>query len=342
MNLPLIDGALFFDNSALENLACPRKFYYKVIERIVKSGTSAGANFGSTVHRGLETRYKLCGTSAVKSEHVMPINSAMLEWLDGHPQPQTEFRNYGHACNMLAVYNQQYGQEDFKILTTSEGKPLVEASFALPFACIIKNDDKWSVFPWNGEDWEFKGTRSQAQAWHWVYYTGKIDLGIEDNSGIWSFDHKTAFQFGDGFLQQMDMDAGQLGYMWALQQVTGKQACGYIIDAIRVRRPKKSDDPMAGSIDATDFFRRPFFKPQETLLEWRKNTLSIIFNIANMLEQGDFPMHRSQCISKYGACEFIDVCSTPPSQRDLIKNSGMYEENRWSPLKSVETAGATE
>lgn len=381
MNLPIIDGALFFDNSALENLACPRKFYYKVIERIVKSGTSAGANFGSTVHRGLETRYKLCNTSPViydkqikcdkckgtgqfsdvlnatwqtcsvcqgsgSSSAPVQINFSMLEWLDAHPQPQTEFRNYGHACNMLAVYNQQYGQEAFKILTTPEGKPLVEASFALPFALLVKFEEYYTVFEWDGDE-DFYRLQKQAAASRGmfcikVYYTGKIDLGIEDNSGIWSFDHKTAFQFGDGFLQQMDMDAGQLGYMWALQQVTGKQACGYIIDAIRVRRPKKSDDPMAGSIDATDFFRRPFFKPQETLLEWRKNVLSIILNIANMVEQGDFPMHRSQCISKYGACEFIDVCSTPPSQRDLIKNSGMYEENKWSPLKGVEAAGATE
>lgn len=336
MKLPLIDGAILIDNSTLEKLSCPRKLQINWIDKLVKQGTSAGANFGSTIHRGLETRYKLCGTAAVQTEHILPINSSMLEWLEANPQPDAEFRNYGHACNMIQVYNQQYGQEQFKILTTQEGKLLVEASFMLPMALLIKvSNTVFAIEQWNGsevevDDHELKGLRVIK-----VYYTGKIDLGIEDTSGIWSFDHKTAFQFGDSFLQQMDMDAGQLGYMWALQQVTGKEARGYIIDAIRVRRPKKGDDLLGstGCIDKTDFFRRPFFKSQSVLTEWRANVLQLILNIANMAEQDYFPMQRSQCISKYGACEYYDICNTPPEQRDLIKNSGNYVENKWSPLK---------
>lgn len=339
MQIPLIDNALFIDNSTLELLRCPRLLELKWIHKKVPVAVRAGANFGSTMHRGLETRYTLCGTGPVLADHVPLINDSMLQWLNEHPQPENEFRNYAHACAMMREYNQQYGQEDFKILTTEKEKPIVESSFALPFGLLVYyGNEHVKTEAWDGTIKCFEYVTNQPNVTKVVkiYYTGKIDLGIEDNTGIWSFDHKTAFQFGESFINQMDMDGGQLGYMWALQQVTGKKAAGYIIDAIRVRRPKKSDDPLSGSIDKTDFFRRPFMKQQEQLDEWKTDVLHMIQNIANMAEQDYMPRHRSQCVTKYGSCDFFDVCNTPLSQRDLILNSGNYEENTWSPLKQVE------
>lgn len=327
-HIPLIDGAFIIDNSGLEDLKCPRLFQYKQLNRKVAANARAGANFGSTIHRGLETRYNRCGSNLVDATTAIHIEADMLAWLTENPQPDMDFRNYNHACKMMAVYNNIYKNEQFKIVVSpSSGKLVIEASFCLPFGSVVKHrdDNHWFVTK------EQNPPASSDFAVHPIYYSGKIDLGIQDNNGIWSFDHKTAFQFGESFDKQMGMDGGQLGYCWALGQVLGTKPQGYIIDAIRVRRPKKQDE-FGGidCIDGTDFKRTPYYVSQDMLDEWREDTMQLIRNIFDYHANGHFPRHRWNCTNKFGMCDFYDVCSTPRAQRDMILESAMYEENIWN------------
>lgn len=329
-SLPLVDGCALFDNSSLEKFRCPRAWQYSELDLKSPTAERAGANFGSTMHRGWETRYTLCGTEAVDAASAMLIETQMLAWLNEHPQPEQDFRNFDHACKMMRVYNKIYGREGFNILKNTHGKPIIENSFMLPFAL-------WKEGEQTVTEWAYTGPSSWTaemiltNGWTPIYYTGKIDLGIEDNNGIWSFDHKTAFQFGDTFTKQMAMDGGQLGYCWALGQTIGKQPVGYIIDAVRVRRPTvKQDFTGESPIDATDFTRTPYFVTPDMLAEWREDVMQIMKSIFLCHAAGHFPRHRWQCVNKYGACEFYDVCSTPRAQRELVLNSGMFEANTWS------------
>lgn len=319
MNLPLIDGHFIIDNSTIEKLRCPRLYEYTEVHRKAKADAKAGANFGSTIHRGLETRYNLVGVEQVDSATKCLIETNMHEWLEANPQPVGEFRDYNRACQIMDVYNAIYKKESFKILTApSTGKPIIEASFALPFG-MVQN------IP--------------------ILYAGKIDLGIQDHNGIWSFDHKTAFQFGESFDKQMQMDGGQLGYCWALGQTLGVKPQGYIIDAIRVRRPTKGEefDPTKSSIDRTDFKRIPYYVSDSMIEEWKKDVTALIVDIFSHYDRGYFPRHRWQCVSKYGPCEFFDVCSTNIDQREMILNSGLFEENKWtSGLKTTPTKQESE
>jgi hypothetical protein len=300
-DIPLTDGAFIIDNSGIEKFKCPRAFEYGVDMRRIAVGKAAGANFGSTIHRGLETRYKLVDTNPVDDATTMVINTAMHEWQQENPQPIGDFRNYDHAVKFLAVYNQIYKKETFNIITHN-GKKIIESSFLLPLGTVQN-------IP--------------------ILYSGKIDLGIESN-GIWSFDHKTAFMFGEGFDKQMAMDGGQLGYCWALGQTLQVTPRGYIIDAMRVRRPKKEDE-FGGTapIDGTDFKRIPCPVSQEQVEEWKKDTLTIVSDIFNCYDRGYFPRHRWQCVGKYGICEYYDVCSTNITQREQIINSNLFEESKW-------------
>ena len=302
--LPLVDGVFLIDNSSIEKFKCPRAWQYNELFLKTPVAARAGANFGSTIHRGLETRYNLVGTNAVDAACAVAIETSMHEWLEQNPQPTNDFRNFDHACQMMRVYNHIYGREGFKILTNHIGKPIIEASFALPFGTLMNTP---------------------------IFYCGKIDLGIEDNNGIWSFDHKTAFQFGDSFSKQMGMDGGQLGYCWALGQVLGKKPQGYIIDAIRVRRPTVKQQTIGEApIDATDFSRTPYYVSQDMLDEWREDVMAIIKNIFLCHEADLFPRHRWQCTNKFGICEYYDICSTPREQRHMILNSNLFEENKWT------------
>lgn len=323
--LPLVDGCFLIDNSGLEKLKCPRAFQYSELNRKSPIASKAGANFGSTIHRGLETRYGLQGTEAVTQPTQVLIESAMREWLDQNPQPESDFRNFNHACKMMQVYNNIYKKEEFKILTNQQGKPIIESSFALPFGIAYFEDSQWKTRFWSGGLSEVKKEEIP------IYYCGKVDLGIEDHNGCWSFDHKTAFQFGDTFDKQMAMDGGQLGYCWSLGQTIGRKPQGYIIDAIRVRRPTKKDEfTEKPPIDGTDFKRTPYYVSQDMLDEWKKDVLTLIQNFFAYHANNHFPRHRWNCTNKFGLCDFYDVCSTNQEQRDMILNGSLFEENTWS------------
>lgn len=328
-DFPLVDGCAIFDNSSLEKFRCPRAWQYSELDLKSPTAERAGANFGSTMHRGWETRYNLVGTELVDPASALLIESAMNEWLQQHPQPEQDFRNFNHACKMMRVYNNIYKRESFTILKNAHEKPIIENSFMLPFA--VWREDEQTVKEWNAGPGGWTTEMILSNGWTPIFYSGKIDLGIEDPNGIWSFDHKTAFMFGDGFTKQMAMDGGQLGYCWALGQTVGKPPTGYIIDAVRVRRPTvKQGFTGESPIDGTDFNRTPYFVTPDMLAEWREDVMQIMRSIFLCHTQGHFPRHRWQCVNKYGMCEFYDVCSTPRAQRVMVLNSGMFEANTWS------------
>lgn len=382
---PLTDDTLLLDNSTIELLRCPRMLEYKWLRRRQLAADAAGRNFGSTLHRGFEVRYRECGSNAITDAVVALQNDAMRKWLDENPQPMMDFRGYDHATKMMRVYNAVYKNEGFHVLDYAgwrrirpseyiekgrlvrwaEGEdrqtressgfvaeqtelkrevwddhiPLVERSFLLPFGQLPR-----PAF--------LQPTTGLSKPWLQVYYAGKIDIGIRDNMGVWSFDHKSTFQFGKGWEKQMMVDGGQLGYTWALQQLLGPSipVMGFVINGIRVRKPKKSSEYNAGDdlsspigvmpgdapIDASDFKRLPVVVTPDVLEDWKQNVLGLIQVILNHYAAGYFPMHRWQCVHKYGICEFYDACHVVPSARENALASTQFEENTWSPLNMVE------
>lgn len=109
--LPLLDGCFLIDNSSLEKMKCPRLWEYSELRLRSAVAEKAGANFGSTIHRGLETRYGLVGAGPLTDHAINEIESAMRAWLNENPQPPGDFRDFNHACKMMRVYNQIYPQE---------------------------------------------------------------------------------------------------------------------------------------------------------------------------------------------------------------------------------------
>lgn len=306
--LPLIDGAFLIDNSTLEKLKCPQLWYLEALRKRTLASSKAGRNFGSGLHIGWARRYRECLERPVTPEVTTLINDDMAKWFEEHPQPFDDFRTHAHACTVMAAYNAHYGLEPFKIITNpSTGKPIVEASFALPLGKVHDTPIIWC---------------------------GKIDLGTEDNNGIWAGpDHKTTFQFGETFDMQMARDGGQLGYTWALWQVLGKRPRGYIIDAVRIRRAsKRSEYNDLPPVDASDFKRIPYDVTEENLTEWREDVLDSIEFLFHLYDTQHFPHWRWHCTNKYGRCDMYDVCSVAKGARESVLMSTLFEDNTWSPL----------
>ena len=45
------------------------------------------------------------------------------------------------------------------------------------------------------------------------------------------------------------------------------------------------------------------------------------------LKRGFFPMEDAWCMGKYGRCEFFEVCTAEPAQREAMLASGLYTDN---------------
>lgn len=331
---PLVPGGnpiLLLDNSTLDLYnSCPREGEYGHIDNWVSASDKEALNFGAAAHEGWKWRYQHCGTkdlnccsfdhNGIESVGANAIqNDIIQQWFSAHPQPLDSFRSPSLCLELMARYNERYQDETFEIVANPKtGKPCVEQSVMVFLGTLqVKHSDI---------------THTNVD----IYYTGRIDLIISTHEGIWILDHKTTFQFGSSFTNQMSMSAQFIGYAWAVQQAFGINAIGYIINAIRVRKPTDkallAEDFFRVRGSDSDFARIPFYITQENIDEWKINTLALALTILYHHSQQYFPMNRTQCQRKWGACQFFEVCNTAREHRQQILQSEAFMQNEWSPL----------
>lgn len=321
--LPLIDGALLLDNSTLSKLnVCPKEFALSFLHKRITAGDKPALNFGGAMHLALAHRYKKHGGAATTEETQQEQNAILSAHFDASPNPVGDYRQLGLAQQMIKVYNRLIKKEDFEIVEAN-GTRLVESSFMLPL-CEITHFEIDGDFP-----------RGKTIP---VYYTGRIDLIVQDSSGLWVLDHKTTSVMGQSLWDDMKMTPQMLGYMWACEQTLGKLPVGYIVNALRVNRPKKMDEYDDDSgVTGDDFKRMPEYKNADDIAHWKMNTIALIREFFYHYAQGYFPEKRSWCVGKYGKCQYYEVCSLPQRSQAGVLASGMFTDNVWSPLNKPES-----
>jgi len=309
--LPLIDGALFIDNSSLELLTtCPRALEYNRLFRRVSSGAKPALNFGSAIHLALEWRYRNCKNQPPDALEESEQASVMARFFRENPCPDEDFRNLNWAIEVIKHYNQTYQVEPFNILVDDKGEPMVEMPFALElFRYQVKGGP---VIP--------------------IFYSGRIDLPVMWNGNLVIIDHKTTSMLGDYYFKDQRVSPQLFGYCWAFEQLTGRKAQAFCVNAIRSRpMPQKP----VGGFDRwwTENFQRhtEFIFPHQ-LEEWKRNTIALVEEFFWHYERGYFPMKRKWCSGKYGLCPYYDVCDLPASERGLMLESTLFTDNNWSPL----------
>ena len=349
-NLPLLDGCFLFDNSSLEQFQnCPHEYYISHIRRRILNADRAGMNFGSCCHLGEKLRYELYGNNPCGD--ITPIHAAFAEHFDKHPEPVGDYRNLGMAQEWLRAYNEVYGREPFEIIKLKDGRPFVEMSFMTPFGVISFNGDdkipiinKASAFfnqPINDIAFWIEFQKKQGNIP--IFFTGRIDLGISDQSGKWVMDAKHVFMFGKNFTAEMQASNQMRGYCWQFQKFYGELPKGYIINATRVRPPVKGAEFDSSLLFRTsgkdpDFLRIPQHISQTDLDEWEQNTLHLLEELFFNYNRGVFGKHKKSCVGKYGPCQFYELCnSVEPGTREAYLMSNSFCDNNWSPLNNPKT-----
>lgn len=325
--LPLIGNCLFIDNSMLEVFSsCPRASEYSFLEKRIIASNKTALNFGTAIHKALETRYLIAKAAKPTDELFNLQTKAIEQSLIENPTAEDDHRNLNWCVDIIKKYNEIYHTEPFNLLIDKDGKALVELPFALP------------LFEWSGFV-EVPPDATGLQPIHQtikVIYTGKIDLPCEWNSEIWIIDNKTASSLGDRYFKGAGMSAQLHGYCWAFEELTKRKVSGFCVNAIRTSaipvKPKNGIDAWWRET----LQRQRFYSTPEDRVEWKANAIAMVKTFLYYYQQSYFPKHNFYLDGhgiRCGNCQYYGVCSYPQDKRQMILNSNEYTDNKWSPLK---------
>lgn len=304
MQLQLIENTLFIDNSRMEHfVSCDRRGEYAIVRRRVPSGFNAALFCGEVCHLALQFRYLYYPVNVPippecvwKMRHIAQL---AYELNPDYPNRKPdEYRTMEYVQNVLTLYCKAYPTEDFKILLYNN-RPLVERSFAVLLG-------------------EIDGVK--------IMWIGRIDLGIElPTGGIYVNDHKTSQMGGSYFAIGFVTSSQMMGYTLSLNQVIKKPIRGVQVNTLITRAITRTGK-------GVEFERHRIPYSYESLEGWRENIMQLAGDFLHCNKRQFWPMRTTQCITRYGACPYLSVCSLDPAQRDGELYSGSFQDDDFTPM----------
>lgn len=284
-----------FDNSSLSLYKdCPRKYFYAIIEGWRPTSESAALTFGTLYHLGMET---LARAKASGADHETAVRCMLRKVI-----PQTEtlgwtdnYRNPYTLLRTLVWYADHYRNDPLQTVMLPGDKPALELSFRFELPIKTPSDEPY-------------------------FYCGHIDRIARMQGQTYCIDYKTTTSaLTDAYFARYNPNAQISGYSYAAQVLFMQPASGFIIDAMQLgvnfNRPQRYIAP----------------RTHEQLDEWLENTMAWIKRIEHSAIHNSWPMNEESC-TKYGSCQFREVCNKTPSIRDNFLASG-FRRDRWNPLE---------
>ena len=144
---------------------------------------------------------------------------------------------------------------------------------------------------------------------------GKLDRIVTFNGDLFVMDYKTTtVSLNDAYWKQFRLDDQMSLYTLAGKIVFQAPIKGVIVDAASIL------------VGGTNFERGIIYRTQEQLDEW-------VENLKPYLErQTEYTMNEASCITRYGPCEFLDICSRTPQVRKRFLEASFVQEEPWNPL----------
>jgi hypothetical protein len=285
-----------FDNSSLALFKdCPRKYYYAIIEGWRPSRPSIVLDFGTAMHSSLEC-FDIAIADGKSHDEALALAVRHALKLSHKWSFEDNIRNPYTLLRAIIWYADQYKNDPIETVKLPNGKPALELSFR--FELDIKTP--------SGEPY---------------LYCGHIDKIGKFNGAIYAIDRKTTTSaLTDTYFARYNPNGQISGYSVAAQILRSEPSHGFIIDAIQL---------------GVNFCRSQRYivtRTQEQLEEWLHNTIEWIKRIEAAAVTKSWPMNEESC-TKYGSCQFREVCSKTPSIRDNWLAT-YFVRDRWNPLVS--------
>lgn len=286
--------------------ACPKKYFYTMIEGWHPRGQALPLIFGIHYHKALET-YDLARANGYSHEGA--TNEAVrlaLQIQDGKEEDDPRFmprktdctyRNRENLVRAIVWYLDHFKEDKAETVILKNGKPAVELTFKMEIP-----------FPYH---------QSKEQ----LLLCGHMDRIVQFGSEIYVMDHKTTkLQPNDYYFSQFSPDNQVSLYTLAAKVVLGETAKGVIINACQL------------GVNFCRFLRRPVSRTPDQTKEWLEETKTWINLAMQYAIEGHWPMNDTAC-DKYGGCQFKEVCSTDPAVRPYLLKSNFYKRT-WDPMKA--------
>jgi hypothetical protein len=260
---------------------CPRKYSYEYELMRVPVSEAGALAFGKAWHGALQGWWM----------HGMECAIEYLKRQADRISPQDAAR----LCALLTHYNPP--REQFEVMGVE-----------LPFEVKIENPD---------------GGRS----FYGYRLAGKIDVLVKRNGDLWVIDHKTTVAEIMGFgtyWQGLQIDGQMNNYCLA------QGAAGFIYDVVRKPSIKLcgKDETEAKKRDITpeqayqERCEAEIVSAPETVYQWREHhkgegdLLEARLDLWQQVEMlracendNRYPRNCNSCVTKYGTCPYLDVCS---------------------------------
>jgi hypothetical protein len=294
---------LTLDNSILNVFAtCPRKFLYRKILNLVPLKSSPALSFGTAFHAGLEAYYTgLDAVSVLKAfADAARLSSSSLAHTrkDAKEKGMKEEHSLEFGLDLMMKYMDRYPliAENFRIMQTSDGKPMLEKGFAL--------------YLHNG------------------ILIGKMD-GVTDLGDL--LENKTTSAYiSPEFLAQYTVNNQVSLYLAALRDLLGRRPTRCLMNIIMVKDYKKQTEQQDAQL-----FRRCVVSRTDSQLDQTIRQLEFRINqVKNFLRIGFDAFYQNApdaCTFKWNTCEYMPLCQS--QEADLIEMiwHGNYKEEEWIP-----------
>jgi hypothetical protein len=222
--LPYLEnGVNYVHNSEMSVFRrCRLKWRYAHRENLTPIIKPRPLYLGSVFHVGLEYHYKrMDAFKAMRLVVSADIQSVIESQLLQGFGLQTYIEEANHRLDLCTQVMENYVafDKDFPVerdgkIPNIDGVPLIERTFEVPIDGMY-----------------FEGNP--------VMYRFTLDLGYEQNGGIWLVDHKTGKQFLD--VRRLDLDTQLSLYVWALGQVVDQPVIGMEYNLIKMSVPREPE-----------------------------------------------------------------------------------------------------
>lgn len=288
---------------------CWRKTEYSLVRKLRANLESPATLFGSAIHKGLECFYLgdssarmipknyretmlMIGAGAWEPEWSSELLYASAKAFADKAQPLSRLpagnkRSISTGVWMLTHYFEKYLQDPFVVMSDEKG-PLVERSFSMP----IHSDERLFIEGFGQIDVVLRNTK-----------TGEV----------LPCDHKTTTMLGPSFYSRLNPNFQYTFYSWATNAVLGLQTESFLVNALQVKEPPKTN---RGS--PPDFARQVTTRTADDYEELRNALIYYVEQFLINSRLNYFPMHTPGPCSNYSGCTFQDICGSPKQLRENI------------------------
>jgi len=304
---------------------CPQKFYKEFCLGLRPPGLSIDLHAGACFAAALEETYKGIYNEGLSLDDAILRSHArfLLEWGDFEiPDWKRTAKTKDRVWQ--AVWNPDGGQtnhgyfqeypphtDEVKPYRTSEGKPTMEYTFAIPLEPVVEPG------LYTDEELRIGGYFPVHPSGQPFVYAGRFDmLGERYGRPIPRDEKTTGSSIGALWSKQWALRSQFIGYVWALQ------SCGIPAEEVCVR---------GIGIQKTQIVHAEMTQPYSKALiaRWLEQLRRDLWAIRRAWDEGYWDYNFASACTSYGHCIFMDSCTSNDPEAWLNE----MEIRRWNPLE---------